>query len=238
MDLTSPDLTVLLWTALTIGIVHTLIGPDHYLPFVSLARECGWTTQKTLSLTLICGLAHCAGSVVLGFAGIALGLGLASLEAFEALRGNAAAWLLLGFGLAYAIFGLRRYRNRREHSHRHTHADGTVHTHLHATKGQHAHVHSKPVSRPMVVSLLIVFLLGPCEALIPLLMYPAATADIWAVLQVTLVFSITTVATMLIAVGVILGAAQKIRWSPAPGVGGMVTGSIIGACGAAMLLGF
>lgn len=238
MEFANPELTVLLWTALTIGVVHTLIGPDHYLPFVSLARERGWTVRKTLSLTFICGAAHCAGSVILGFIGIALGLGLASLEAFEALRGNAAAWLLLGFGLAYAIFGLRRYVRRGEHSHRHTHADGTVHTHAHATQGEHAHVHARSVARPLAVSLLIVFLLGPCEALIPLLMYPAATADIWAVLKVTLVFSVTTVATMLVAVGVALGAAQKIQWSPAPGVGGMITGTVIGACGAAMLLGF
>ena len=48
---------------------------------------------------MLCGLGHLAGSVVLGLVGISLGAGLASLEWLEGIRGNLAAWLMIGFGL-------------------------------------------------------------------------------------------------------------------------------------------
>ena len=37
----SHDLTILAVTAASIGVVHTLVGPDHYLPFVVLAQARG-----------------------------------------------------------------------------------------------------------------------------------------------------------------------------------------------------
>ena len=39
--------TLLLWTAASIGFVHTLLGPDHYLPFVAMSRAGGWSARKT-----------------------------------------------------------------------------------------------------------------------------------------------------------------------------------------------
>ena len=48
--------------------------------------------------------------------------------------------------------------------------------------------------------LFIVFILGPCEPLIPVLMYPAATANTMAVVLVAAVFAAATLLTMLAAV--------------------------------------
>jgi threonine/homoserine/homoserine lactone efflux protein len=45
--------------------------------------------------------------------------------------------------------------------------------------------------------LFILFVLGPCEPLIPLLMYPAATLNLSALISVTLVFSLSTITMML-----------------------------------------
>lgn len=47
----------------------------------------------------------------------------------------------------------------------------------------------------------MVFVLGPCEPLIPILMYPAAQASITGLIAVTVVFALTTIITM---VGVVL----------------------------------
>ncbi len=237
MDFLSAEVSVLLWTAATIGVVHTAIGPDHYLPFVSLARERDWPLARTASITLICGLVHCLSSIVVGSIGLALGFALASMEAFEALRGSAAAWALLGFGVAYLVYGIRQYRRGSTHCHTHTHADGTVHKHPHKTYGSHAHVHAESATSPVVLSMMIIFLLGPCEALIPMLMVPAAAANVGAIFAVCVVFSAATLATMLVLVIGGSLAAKRAQWQPVAGMSGMICGTVIGACGAAMLLG-
>ncbi|HLE82964.1 MAG TPA: hypothetical protein VJG13_01375, partial [Thermoanaerobaculia bacterium] len=96
---TSSSLLALLATAAFIGTVHTLAGPDHYLPFIAMARARRWSTGRTAAMTLACGTGHVAGSVALGAIGIALGLALGWMEWLEAFRGEVAGWLLLGFGL-------------------------------------------------------------------------------------------------------------------------------------------
>ena len=37
------SLPVLLVSALSIGFFHTLLGPDHYLPFILLSRSRNWS---------------------------------------------------------------------------------------------------------------------------------------------------------------------------------------------------
>ncbi len=237
MDWLTPDIWLLLATAASIGCVHTILGPDHYLPFVALARDRGWTRARTLRIALVCGIGHCAGSVLLGIIGIAVGLGLAGLETTEANRGNIAAWLLLGFALAYLVFSLRAWRRTKTHCHIHHHADGTVHTHPHASAGEHLHAHAPATATPLIAALFVIFVLGPCEALIPMLMYPAASVNFAGVIAVTLTFSFVTVATMLSLIWLALTGAQRFSIKLAPGVSGIVTASLIGGCAAAMLLG-
>ncbi len=48
--------------------------------------------------------------------------------------------------------------------------------------------------------LFTIFVLGPCEPLIPLLMYPAAKIHTGAIVLVASVFSIITITTMLVIV--------------------------------------
>lgn len=67
-------------TAATIGFVHTVFGPDHYLPFVVMSRARKWSLMKTALLTLFCGLGHIMSSIVLGALGILLGIGVMKLE--------------------------------------------------------------------------------------------------------------------------------------------------------------
>ena len=87
----SPEVLVLCGTAATIAFVHTLLGPDHYLPFVAMAKSRGWSPAPTVHMTLICGSGHIVGSVVLGFAGLYFAIQLDSLGWIEGLRGEARA---------------------------------------------------------------------------------------------------------------------------------------------------
>ena len=75
-----PEINILLITSASIGLFHTLLGPDHYLPFIVMARSGKWSKIKTFWITVLCGLGHIIGSIVLGFAGIALGIAVSRIE--------------------------------------------------------------------------------------------------------------------------------------------------------------
>lgn len=197
------ELRALVLTAASIGFFHTLLGPDHYLPFIMMAWARKWSAGKTLAITAICAVGHIASSVVLGLLGVFFGLALKGLVGAESVRGNLAAWLLTAFGLAYFIWGIRLVYRRRPHQHRHPHlADAEhPHQHLHSHLGEHAHVHDTETAKTVTPWVLfVIFVFGPCEPLIPLLMYPAAESGYLDLLVVTAVFGLVTTATMLAVV--------------------------------------
>jgi nickel/cobalt transporter (NicO) family protein len=211
-----PELTALAATAATIGVLHTVAGPDHYLPFVVLARARRWSTGKTAAITALCGLGHVGSSILIGAIGIVFGLGLAKLKVFEGLRGGLAAWAFILFGLAYFIWGLARGLKNRGHHHLHVHADGTVHAD-HPPRGGAdgvvaGHMHAEPKSVNMTPWILFtIFVFGPCEPLIPLLMFPAAKLNPGGVVLVAAVFSLATIATM---EAMVLLPAAGLKWLP------------------------
>ncbi len=197
------EIRLLTLTAASIGLLHTLFGPDHYLPFIVMSRAGKWSMRKTMLVTLASGLGHVLGSVVLGMLGIAFGLGVNKLTGIESGRGSLAAWMLIAFGFAYMVWGVRRAYRNRKHSHIHVHKDGTYHTHKHHHHKDHLHVHEKQAPRKLTPWILfVIFVLGPCEPLIPILMYPAAENNTAGLLIVTAVFGLATVLTMLTIVAV------------------------------------
>jgi nickel/cobalt exporter len=193
----SAEITALIVTAATIGFFHTLLGPDHYLPFIMMAWSRKWSRKKTAAITLLCGLGHIGSSVLIGLIGVSLGLAVKKLEIVESARGNIAAWLLIAFGLAYMVWGLRRAYRNIPHTHHHTHTDADTHEHTHSHHSEHTHIHNnkKPSITPW--ALFVIFVFGPCEPLIPILMYPAAKNSLSGLLIVTAVFGTATIATML-----------------------------------------
>jgi nickel/cobalt exporter len=209
----SGALLALVSTAALLGVVHTVLGPDHYLPFAFLARAGRWSRAKTMVVTLVCGVGHLVGSVVLAGVGIAVGLALSSLEYLTSFRGDAAAWLLVGVGLAYLAWGLR-------HAHRHA----------------HGHAHPGAGRRLAPWALFIVFVLGPCEVLIPLLMYAAAAHGLAGAWLVVAAFGLATLASMLVTVWICLQGLARLplgrleRYAHAMAGGGLVL------CGGAVLL--
>lgn len=236
----SPELLVLITTAASIAFLHTLIGPDHYLPFVALGKARGWTARKMAFVTVGCGLGHSVGSIALGLIGISLGFALESMEVIEGMRGDLAAWALMSFGLLYLVWGIRRAQNQKQHSHFHVHADGTAHNHTHNHQGSHMHVHDAPPQAGSKLalapwSIFIIFVLGPCEPLIPLMLYPAATTSALGMTMVVGTFVLVTVTTMTgIAMAVFSGlsfmpAATLQRYTHA------IAGGTIAVCGFAIV---
>ena len=197
-------------TAATLGLVHTVIGPDHYLPFIVIGRARRWRLRKTLLVALLAGLGHILSSVLLGFLGLAVGIAVTRLEGVESARGGLAAWLLIGFGLAYFLWGMRRAWRGKAHTHPHLHdhvhggaaggdAPGPDHAHAHSHElAEHAHPHEEPGKANLTPWILFtIFVFGPCEPLIPLIMYPAARHSPAGVALVAAAFGLVTIATML-----------------------------------------
>lgn len=224
---------ILILTAASIAFTHALLGPDHYLVFTAMGKARNWTLGRTLRVTLACGLGHVLSSVLIGLVGLLLGAQLASLVFIEGIRGNFAAWALLAFGLVYLAWGLKQAGRSHQHAHVHRHGD-IVHTHEHDHRTDHAHVHdtNKRGITPWI--LFIVFVLGPCEALIPLLMYPASQHDTWLVLTVAIVFGTVTLLTMMLGVTVTMLGLERLRIPGLRRYAHAIAGASIVVCGGAI----
>ncbi len=185
-----------LYLATSIGFVHTLLGPDHYLPFIVLSKSKGWSLRRTLWITFGCGLGHVLSSVILGFLGIGLGWAVGELVHIEGVRGDVAGWLLLSFGILYLLWGLKQGLLGKPHSHHHQHLDHS-HAHDHTHDHEHIHEHAKESSVTTPWVLFLIFVFGPCEPLIPVLMYPAVQKDVSTLIFVVLAFGFITILTMM-----------------------------------------
>lgn len=228
----SQELIILSLTTISIGFIHTILGPDHYVPFIVISKAREWSLRKTMWVTAICGLGHVASSVVLGLIGIALGIAVHKLEALESFRGNIAGWALIAFGLVYLVWGVRRAIRNRPHEHFHFHSNGSEHAHSHAHHKDHLHVHEKQSMKELTPWVLFtVFVFGPCEPLIPIVMYPASQGNMAYVAIVALLFSVATIGTMtavvwLLSLGLNFLPARRLeRYSHA------LAGATIALCG-------
>ena len=208
----SDNLTILLLSATSIGFFHTILGPDHYLPFIVMSRSGRWSINKTVIFTILCGFGHVLSSIFLGIASVYLGLAAERLELIESIRGSLAGWGLIVFGLIYLSWGIKKILRNKPHQHDHIHINGQLHTHPHKHSGNHFHIHDKksdPGISPLV--LFLIFVLGPCEPLIPLIMYPALNNDTFGTVMVALVFTLITIVTM---VGIVLISLSGIKITP------------------------
>lgn len=194
------EMHVLVISAATLGVIHTLLGPDHYLPFIVLSRARKWTQTRTLWITFISGVGHVSGSVILGLIGIAMGISIHRLEAVEASRGAVVGWMVIAFGLLYTAYGIYKYVRRGAHFHLPSfmRPKSIRHRDLHLADRELEKEDNGGRLTPWILFLIFVF--GPCEVLIPMLVYPAAEHSTIGIVLVALVFGIATVGTMMLVV--------------------------------------
>jgi sulfite exporter TauE/SafE len=231
MELSGFSLSVLA-AAGGVAFLHTVLGPDHYLPFIALARARSWSRTRTLVVTAICGLGHVASSILLGGLGVVFGVAVAKIEGIESGRGDLAAWALVAFGLAYAVWGLRHALRNAKGIETHEH-HGHLHLHAHGN-AEHEHEHGMG-SNLTFWALFLIFVLGPCEPLIPLFVLPASRGD-WALAVATaLVFTVVTLATMVGVTAAALAGAKRIRFGRLERWSHTLAGSVIAASGLAIL---
>lgn len=232
-----PDATasLLLGTTASLAAVHTLIGVDHSIPFIVLGRARGWSLRRTLGVTGVCGVAHVLSSVLIGLVGVMLGVALERLSWLESARGLVAAWLLIGFGLTYAAWGLWRSSRGQLPTVRDTPPDGPTRGPAHTHRGGSAHAHG--LGRGATPwALFLVFAFGPCEALIPLMMVPAVDASWWLLAAVVAVFACFTIGAMLAAVALGYVGLTRARLGGFEQRIDVLAGLTVAASGAAVLV--
>jgi ABC-type nickel/cobalt efflux system permease component RcnA len=221
------SLALLSVTAISIGFLHTILGPDHYLPFIVLSQAKKWPLRKTMIVTFFCGIGHVMSSVILGIIGIAVGISVTKLVSVESLRGNIAAWLFIAFGLVYMIISIRNLARKKKHTHSHFHFNGGEHQHEHNHHNEHTHVHEDETFKTTPWVLFLIFVFGPCEPLIPLVMYPAAKHNMQGAVMVAILFSIVTVITMMSVVLAFNLGLNKINLKPVEKYSHLIAGTMI-----------
>jgi hypothetical protein len=207
---TGPLLPALLVAAVSVGSLHSL-APDHWAPFAAVARAQRWSAGRTARITLLCGFGHVSVSALLGLVGLWFGkeLLLRVGRTMEALAGI----LLVGFGLAYAVWGLRRGAGHHLHGHAHAHYD---------------HVHDP--GRATAVSLFLLFSADPCVAVIPLL-FAAAPLGAAQAAAVVIAYEAATLATMVALVLPARAGARRLRWHALDHYGDAIAGGFIAMVG-------
>jgi nickel/cobalt exporter len=227
------EMKVLLMSAATLGVIHTLLGPDHYLPFIVLSKARRWSRTRTLWITFISGVGHVGGSVILGLIGIAMGLSLSKLEAVEASRGNLVGWMLIAFGILYSAYGLYKYLKRGAHVHlpAFLRPRSIRHRDLHLSEGLE---NASDAGRLTPWIIFLIFVFGPCEVLIPMLIYPAAEQSGMGVFLVALVFGIATIGTMMLVVALGYQGVSLLRFKGKEHQIHLLAGIVILLAGAGM----
>ena len=193
-----------------VGALHTL-APDHWVPFAALARAQKWSAAKTARITFLCGFGHVTVSALLGLLGLLFGRAI--FEKAGARMEAVAGILLVGFGLAYGVWGMRRAAGRRVHGHAHAHYD---------------HVHD--ASKATAWSLFLLFSADPCVAVIPLL-FAAAPLGTAPTVGLVLLYEAATIATMIVLVLPARAGFERLRFPWLDHWGDALAGGLIAATG-------
>jgi nickel/cobalt exporter len=193
--------------AISIGALHSL-APDHWIPIAAVGRARGWSAAHTARVVLACGFGHVTMSVVLGL--VALSVGRATMTALGEQVASVSGVLLVGFGVAYAVWGVRHALAHRLHGHHHDHYD---------------HVHDP--GRVGAWTLFAIYCADPCVALIPILFAAAplptsSTVAIVVAYELAAITSMVTMVTLARAGASLLRGGWTERWGDSAAGGSIV----------------
>ncbi|HXI03145.1 MAG TPA: hypothetical protein VNI57_08200 [Candidatus Saccharimonadales bacterium] len=192
-------------TTAATAALHTLI-PDHWLPFVLVARSEGWDARRTALLTGASALVHVTVSLSLAMAAQFLARGAEAAVGVGESFGRLAAVFLTGFGLLYGTWFL--VRGGHQHSlglHPHHipgpgHREGSSHPHDLPAGGNPpwagpARRASSSLRRSKALALVAIMGFNPCVLVIPYI-YLAGSMGAWALTLVGGAFALSTVGCM------------------------------------------
>lgn len=237
---------ILIAAVLAVGVLHTLV-PDHWAPIVVIARQQGWSVQRTIRAAAIAGLGHVTSTLALGVVLWAAGATLAARYAHAVNLTAAAA--LVAFGVWIAWSGWREARESgaeagdlRGHAHLHTHGTVThVHWHQHEEREWHAvtsgvavmHEHDHVVAGR--TALLLILGSSPMFEGIPAF-FAASTRGVGLLVTMAIVFAVSTVATYVATCAFGIASLQRMSLGAVERYGELLSGCVVAAVGVYALL--
>jgi ABC-type nickel/cobalt efflux system permease component RcnA len=132
------------------------------------------------------------------------------------------------------IISIRNLIRNKKHHHTHFHPGGEQHSHEHNHQKEHLHIHENNVVKTTPWILFLIFIFGPCEPLIPIIMYPAAQNNIGGAVLVSVLFSAVTIATMMSVVLVFKLGFSRINLKPIEKYSNVIAGAVIFLSGMAI----
>jgi hypothetical protein len=189
--------------SLALSLLHASI-PNHWVPLVVIGRAEGWSRARTLQVTAIAGIAHTASTIGIGILVGAIGFTLA--RQYEMLMGVAAPTILVTFGVAYLLLGLR------------------------ARAHPHAHVSEETIRRRstggIIASLALAMFFSPCLEIEAY--YLTAALQGWvAIGAVSVVYLVVTVAGMMALVAAGLAGVGRLRFHALEHHERVITGGLL-----------
>lgn len=183
--------------SLIISLLHALI-PNHWLPVLAIGKKEGWTLGETSRITLISGLSHVVSTVIIG-----LLLGLIGEELAEHLDDFThviAPSILILLGL---------YFIRQHYKHHHFHVE---------KKNL-----EKKTKSSIITALVIAMFLSPCMEIEAYFLL-AGTKGWYMMALIAIMYSVITIAGMLIWVRIVYKGLLKLNWHKWEHNAGIITG--------------
>lgn len=236
-----PVALLVLTTIVTAGF-HTLI-PDHWLPFVLVARSQEWETRRTVALTAASASLHVCLSIAIGLGAHLLGRGAEAAVGVGESISRISALLLIVFGTVYAAWFF--FKGGHQHSfgmHPHhspvpAHAAATPHPHDLSLNPHHP---GAPVAhaggvRTGGISLALIVGFNPCVLVIPYI-YLAGTMGPSVLALVAAAFAVSTIGCLVAIVLLGLRGTARLESPFLMRYGEAVSGALIAVTGLVVML--
>lgn len=186
--------------SLLISLLHAVI-PNHWLPVLAIGKKEGWNLAETSRITFLAGIAHVVSTVMIGLLLGLIGGELSDqIQDFTHIIGPS---ILILMGL---YFVRQHYR----------------HHHFHLEK----EVIEKKTKRSIVTALVIAMFFSPCMEIEAYFLLAGGRG--WYVLvAIAAMYSIITIAGMLIWVRIVYKGLIKLNWHKWEHNAGIITGVVL-----------
>lgn len=192
--------TDLLFGSLALSLLHAAI-PNHWLPIVAIGKKAGWSAAKASRITLLAGSAHALSTVLIGLLVSVAGWQLSSwTSAFMELAGPV---LLISLG---AVFIWRHYY------HQHFHLHGVIREQL--------------PEKQLIAALATAMFFSPCLEIGAFFLL-AGTHGPWAVFNLSVLYTLTTVGGMVVWVQLVWHGLKLANWHTLEHYAGIISGVVL-----------
>jgi nickel/cobalt transporter (NicO) family protein len=183
--------------SIIISLLHAII-PNHWLPVLAIGKKEGWSLSETSRITLIAGLSHVISTVIIG---ILLGLiGEELAEHLDHFTHVIAPAILILLGL---------YFIRQHYRHKHFHVENDR--------------LEKKTKASIVTALVVAMFLSPCMEIEAYFLL-AGTQGWYMMALIAIMYSVITIAGMLIWVRIVYKGLLKLNWHKWEHSAGIITG--------------